>query len=225
MRKLLKYFVALSIVSIVLAGPHSNGCQINETDVLDHRFDELSVKESSIVLALSRIATEYRVPIGLEVAAKQPETPGREITLNLENTTLRGVMNAIVKQDSRYRWTATGDVVYVYPIAGRDPLLRDLLATNLGEFAVERDCTSYRLRDRIPELPEIKGKLARAKVSPFVIAWRGADREKLGSDCFSLHVSDVTLHHLLDQIIKQSNQKFWMLNRYGKTYEYVILNF
>lgn len=226
MSRLLIYIPRLLALSIIaLTSLISAHAQVRENDILDHYFDAVTISEPSITLALTGIANENGLPIGLEVAAAQPESPEKEINLTLKNSTLRDVLNEIVKQDPRYTWTSNRGVIYVYPASDRDPLLRDLLATHLSEFTVEKDCTSYRLKDRILELPEIKAKLARAKVSPFVIAWRGANHEKLGSDCFSLHVSDVTLHHLLDQIVKQSDQKFWMLNRYGKNNEFVILNF
>lgn len=225
MRRLPGYIAVLLALSIIaLTTLISGHAQVRENDILDHHFDVVTIREPSIILALTGIANENGLPIGLEVAAAQPESPGREINLTLKNTILRDVLNEIVKQDPRYRWTSNRGVIYVYPATDRDPLLQDLLATNLSEFTVERDCTTYALRSRILELPEIKAKLERAKVSPFVIAWRGADHGKLG-DGFSPKVANVTLKSLLDQIILRSAQKFWMLNRFGKTNEFLLLNF
>ena len=216
--------VLLALTIIALTSFISVRAQVRENEILDHHLHVVTIREPGLILALTGIANDNGLPIGLEVAAAQPESPGREINLTLENTTLRDVLNEIVKQDPRYRWISNRGVIYVYPATDRDPLLQDLLATNLSEFTVERDCTTYALRSRILELPEIKAKLARAKVSPFVIAWRGADRGKLG-DGFSPKVANVTLKSLLDEIILRSPQKFWVLNRFGKDNEYVVLNF
>jgi hypothetical protein len=198
--------------------------QTRESEILDHHFDVVKIKQANLILALSTLANENGLPIGLEVAAARPNSLEREINLDLKNSTLRDVLNAMVRQDSRYAWTSRGGTIYVYPTIDRDPLLLDLLATSLREFTVVSDRTTYRLRARILDLPEIKVKLQEAKASPFVIALTGADYGKLGDD-FSLHVSDVTLKSLLDQIILHSAQKFWVLNRVGESKEYVVLNF
>jgi|GEM_PF-4007907 hypothetical protein len=217
-------YTLLTIAIVVLTSLTSARSQTRESNTLDHHFDSVTIKEASIILALNGIANDNSLPIGLEVAAAQPESPEREINLTLKDTTLRTVLNEIIKQDSRYTWISDGGVIYFYAKLDRDPLLQDLLATNLGEFTIGGDRTTSQVRNRILELPEIKAKLERAKVSPLVIFWRGADHGKL-EDGFSSQIANVTLKSLLDQIILHSTQKFWMLNRYGKSNEYVVLNF
>jgi hypothetical protein len=198
--------------------------QIRKDEILKHHFDVVTITQPNIILALGGIANENGLPVGLEVAGTQPENPEREINISLKNTTLQDVLNEIVKQDPRYRWTSNGGVIHVYPMTDRDPLLQDLLETNLSAFMATSDGTTYRLRSRILDLPEIKSKLEKAKVTPFTIALTGADYGKLG-DGFSLRVANVTLQSLLDQIILRSAQKFWMLNRVGRSNEFLVLNF
>jgi hypothetical protein len=40
---------------------------------------------------------------------------------------------------------------------------------------------------------------------------------------FSVNVSDVTVKSLLNQVIKRSETKYWLLNRYGENRQYLLL--
>jgi hypothetical protein len=224
MCSVLRSTAAILIVGLALLGSLSSSqSQGRDIDILTRHIDDLEIKQPNIILALSAIANEYGVPIGLE-AARETGEPAREVDLRLKNATLREVLVALVKQDSRYGWTVTRGVVNVYPTRHHDPLLRDLLGTKLGGFSIGDNPTTYRLRHSILELAEIKSKLEKAKVTPFVVALTGADYEKVGKQ-FSLHTSDVTLQQLLNQIVREGEIKFWFLNRYGKDKEFLILNF
>ena len=210
---------ALALVCAQLC--HAQG---KETSILDERVKAITIREPTINLALSTIAREYHVPIGVEMAVKKKEQLDQEIAISLKDGTLRDLLNAVVKQDRTYNWKIVDEVVNVYPRDNHDPLLEDLLNTKIERFALGDNPTIYRIRNDIVELPEIRSKLEKARVTPHIVAYTGIDFERVGRE-FSMGVSNVTLQRLLNQIIRQSGVKFWILNRFGENNEWLILNF
>lgn len=193
-------------------------------DVLARRVKAFTLKEPNINLALSAIAREYRVPIGVEMAAKGKGYRDKEIDIAISDGTLRDVLNAVIEADPRYVWRTTDGVVNVYPKAERDELLKDLLETKVQNLSFGNNPTLYKIRNSIVELPEIKSKLERARVTPFIVAITGVAFERPGGG-FSMSVSDLTLQEVLNHVIKQSEVKFWILNRFGDDNELLVLNF
>src|SRR5687768_17619670 len=94
--------------------------QGTEANPLEQRVEGLSLRERNINLALSAIAREYRIPIGIEMAARVKGRRDKEINVAIAQGTLRDVLNAIVAEDSRYTWVITDGAVNVYPKADRD---------------------------------------------------------------------------------------------------------
>ena len=208
---------------LIVAGAGRGQAQTKESGILDRRVEAVTISEVNIVLALAHIADEYDIPIGLEVAAAHKEPKEKKIDISIEKGSLRDLLEAIVAQDSRYSWKIIDGVVNVYPRANRDTLLNDLLDTRIQEFLLAKNTSLYRIRYSIVELPEIKSKLEKAEVTAYTVAYTRMDFARLGE--FSMRVSNVTLRELMNRIVRESDVKFWILNRFGKNNELLILNF
>lgn len=82
-------------------------------------------------------------------------------TINLEDSKLEGVLNAIVGQMKNYKWEINDDVVNIFPIRGRDEKFADLLALNIQNFDLgigkprPKGNPIFLIRNRIFELPEV----------------------------------------------------------------------
>lgn len=102
-------------------------------------------------MALSRIANEYRIPIGFENAAGG-NLLDRPISVKVKDGTIRDVMDALVRQAPDYEWKLADGVINVAPKRGRDSFLEGLLKVHISSgvrSAVRKErkhCIGRRLR-------------------------------------------------------------------------------
>jgi hypothetical protein len=220
---LIKYSF-LWLVAVLVLGATDLRAQVSDQELLNTRIEQFEVKEQSINLVLAKIAYDYGVPIGLVMGPEKEKPVRKSITISLQDGRLKELLNAVTEQDSRYEWKVVEGVINVSPKVNRDPFLEDLLVTRIQHFYLDQDSNRYRLRNDIMDLGEIKVKLDREGVTPMVIAVTGVDFTKLGAKS-SLSLTDVTLREILNQIIRKSETKYWVLNRYGPRHESITLNF
>lgn len=83
----------------------------------------------------------------------------------------------------------------------------------------------FTLKGNILALPEVKAKLDQAQVTPSTSTFFGTgDRSEAGKG-FTLRMSDATLREVLNQIIRTSETRFWVLNKSGEDEPTLVLNF
>jgi tetratricopeptide (TPR) repeat protein len=100
-----KHLASLCLVALItLACAQPCDGQGTKADPLEKRVEGLSLSQPNINLALSAVAREYRIPIGIEMAARDKGQPDKEINVTIAHGNLRDVLNAITETDSRYTW-------------------------------------------------------------------------------------------------------------------------
>jgi hypothetical protein len=186
--------------------------------MLDKLVSNLSLRESSIDLALKEVSAKYSVPIGLEMALSANEN--LEVKIDIKKGTLRDVLDAVVRVDAKYEWQLVDGVVNVCPRIQRD----DLLRTRVESFRVQQRTGLLDLRADITKLPELRAKLDSAHVRPIIVAWATPDFAE-ASPGFRINVKDVTLRELLNQIVSTSDIKYWVVRRYGDRFQFLALRF
>ena len=191
------------------------------SDLLKRRVQAVHVEAVNALVALSHIAEDYEIPIGVEAASRGK---GREIKVDVRDGTLRDVLDAVIKQDPRYEWKEEGGVINFIPRSDRDELSADVLGTTLKQFVVKKGVALLDVKRDIVDQPEVNAKLDRAKVVTRIGGFTGWDFRKPGPD-FTLQMSNVTVREVLNQIIRTSDVKYWVVNRYGDNYEIFLLNF
>jgi hypothetical protein len=197
--------------------------QSTDNDILGQHVEQVTINEPSVLLALKTIANDYRIPIGFEGKTKDNPLFDPPILVSIQYGTLRDVLDAVLAQDKRYRWNTIDGVVNVYPEANRDEVLMGLLDTRIREFVLPKNPTLLGARSAIVELPEIKSELEKARMTaPLIVVYTGHFRRLKD---FSMRESNVTLREILNKIVAGSQAKFWVLNRWGKDNEELILNF
>lgn len=183
----------------------------------------IEIKTSNVHLALLSIAGSYKVPIGLEVSPNDDLLKDRSIVVQLENGTLKDVLNSIVRQNPLYTWHIEDDVINVFPKGNRDPFLKALLETRLRSFRVPKLTNRFSFRQSLTESAELKGVLASFGVESDNEIFTPYDIAKLGRD-FSLNVSGETVKVILNRVIRDSETKYWIVNRHGPERKYLLLN-
>lgn len=205
----------------VEACAHTCVGQTQANEMLQRRLEPLATQADSMHLLLSQISADYDVPIGLE-AATQGEEP--ILSVMIQGRTLQEVLDETVRKDPRYEWKIIDGVINVRPKSQRDGLLAKVLETRVDFFEIKRDSRLFQVRREILELPHVKALLEQEKVGYGPDVKLGGEFVKFGKD-FALSLSNVTVREILNRIIRTSDVKYWVVNRYGKNKEFFVMNF
>ena len=73
----------------------------------------IDLTDATLLLALSRLAVEYRVPVGFEQAMDSRDNLNRHI--HLQSGTLKTVLDSLVAQEPRYKWELRDGVINITP--------------------------------------------------------------------------------------------------------------
>lgn len=192
----------------------------NKSDLLTRQIKATVIKGESIAQILDRLASDYEIPMGIELGDDKL-TPRREISFNVPETNLKDFLDSVIAKDSRYAWKLEGGVIHIWPVRDRDTLLATLLDTKISHFSIIGEVSRNRIYHDIMELPEIRSKLVIAGVEPLTFngpgSWAKIGKETLFDE------SNLTLRELLDKIVLKTEIKQWMISRWGKNSEYISL--
>lgn len=195
-----------------------------DAEVLNKRIPAVRIYNKSLDLALSEIASKYRVPIGLETALDENELEEERIVVDTSQGTLKELLDSLVQAAPRYQWKVEEGVINVFPRDKQDPLLKAILATSISEVKINPGTSRISVRSAITDLPEIKARMNSASLRPLNLALTSVDHLEAGEG-FSLYMKDATLRELLNQIVRTSDVKYWLVSRFGKNNEFLIVNF
>jgi hypothetical protein len=80
------------------------------------------------------------------------------------------------------------------------------------------------IRTGLAYSPEVKAKLDGARVTPLPAAYTMAEEASAGRG-FSLRASEVTVREILNKVVRKSETKCWVVNRFGANNEFFLINF
>jgi hypothetical protein len=176
---------------------------------LEQRAVRFDVRGGSLNLALQRLAREFDLAIGYEAL---PDSKGlAEINVNIEDGTLRDVLNALITNDPRYTCTTLEQTINVYPVIEEDPLMQLVIP----HFRIER-VDLYGALNILFNSPGIHAELERVKTKRRDFF----DGNSTQLRSFSIDMKQVTVRQTLNAIAHCSNSGFWTFSKYGKQNEY-----
>jgi len=224
--KVLKLFVifALTIgIALGVSGFAQSSCAGGQ-DLLSVPIDNLELEADNIHLLLSELSSKKRVPIGLEVSPADDLSQTKTIRLAIKHGTLADALNSIVEQNPLYTWRIQDDVVNVIPLeANRDQLLRSVLEKKLEKFSIARGTSRFTLRQTLSKTREITAILDRGGVVPNNQTFMSRDLSPLGRQ-YGLEATNISVSELLNQVIRESQTKYWIVLRDGDKKQYFVLN-
>ena len=224
--KVLKTLVAIVVMIAVahIARGLAQTPRGGDQDLQSMTIDNLELEASNIHMLLSALSDLKKVPIGVEISPQDELLRKKPIRLQIKHGTLADALNSIVKQNPLYTWKIQDEVVNVFPVdAKRDTLLRDVLDTKLERFSIPLGMTRFDLRQTLGKLPEINTLLTKHKVIPGNQSFMSRDFVPLGRG-YGLEVSNVSLAALLNQVVRDSQTKYWIVLRHGDKKQYFVLN-
>lgn len=195
-------------------------CGFNDPDLLTRQIKATAIKGESIAQVLDLLASEYDIPLGIELGDEK-RTPHRKINLDLPETNLKDFLDSVIAKDPRYTWKLEGGVIHLWPVSGRDILLATLLDEKISHFSIIGAASRYRIYNDIMDLPEIRSKLVIAGVEPMIFLASGS-MTKLAKETL-LNESNLTLRELLDRIVLKTEIRQWVISRWGENSEYISL--
>lgn len=223
--KLLKTFVAIALMIIathIVTGLAQTPRGADQ-DLLTITIDNLELEASNIHLLLSELSDQKKIPIGVEVSPQDDLSQTKTIRLQIKHGTLADALNSIVKQNPLYTWKIQDQVVNVLPVAtSRDPLLRNVLETKLEKFSIHRGMTRFSLRQTLITLPAINMILTQFSVVAENQSFMSRDFDPLGRK-YSLEAANVSVYALLNRVVRESQTKYWLVQRYGDRKQYFVL--
>jgi hypothetical protein len=219
-------WVSITLVTLLVVNNYifKNNAVGRDESLADLPVANLYIQETNIHLVLSKIASKYKVPIGLEVSPEDDLLKDSTITIQMGNGTLKDILNEVVNQKPFYTWEAKDGVINVFPKDGnRDPLLQAILETKLERFSIKEGTSRIKFRESVIKSSELQNILEANGVTSENEIFSTRDMTALGRG-FSLDVSNTTVRLILNRVIKESETKYWIINRYGVNKQYLLLN-
>jgi hypothetical protein len=181
-------------------------------DLAARQLENVNIEAQGMPYLLEHFSLTYDIPIGFEAAKNDDERASYH--LEFKKGSLSDLLNEFVARHDQYVWEITDDVVNIFPKDYyRDALSRDLLATQIARFAVNKKTSCLDLARSLAATPEIKKVLATYGTSYRERNFSGVYFPQLGRN-FALEVSNVTLKSTLNKVIKGSPvTRFWVVTR------------
>lgn len=209
------------IVIMLIAGIYCDICGQSE-NMLDRKVEIVEIEAFDFSTTLPQIAKIFDIPIGFENS--ENDNSGKQI-IHLKNATLKEVLDLVITQSNpAYCWTISDDgVINVFPKENRDSFLEELLKVRIEKFSIENNVSNIQVRTKITNLPEIKSEMSKKNLRPLNLAFFSSEIRKTNK--FEISLENISLRELLNKIIKKSGSNFWVVSRYGKQREFLIIDF
>lgn len=209
--------LAVCVLACVLSAPGHPAAQSSVGGDKGVDFAQLPLGETQVEIQgvdelFAYLSFTYNVPIGLEVA--QDEDVRATYRLNFKKGKLSDLLTQFVTEHNRYAWRIDDGVVSVFPKDGhRDPLLRELLTTEVSNFSVKEKTTCVTFAQSLLNTPEVRKTLEGYGLTFDTGRFGGFYIQQLGQR-FSLNFSEAQLKAILDRVIEESpTAKFWVVKR------------
>lgn len=183
--------------------------QENLQHLLEQRVSSIEIIKDDPQRALAILANEYKIPIAVEFPSNMPRKDSTPVPcLELENVSIKEVLNGIINCNPDYWWSSEDRFVKVASNAAATP--KDILDVFIDHIEV-KDQRSAQIRKTIAELPEIRAKLQETGYEIHYLPVLGAGEANQPFISFSL--SKVTLREVLNYLIQNTHLKYWSVSR------------
>ncbi len=203
-----KHIVLGGIFLILLVCSQGSG---QTTDVTTTRV-ELQLKNVRVMNVLAALAVQYEVYIGFE--RSDLDTTEIRLSVDANQSTIKDVLNHIVKEIPFYKWELRDGVINFVPVRGRSRVLEDFLSIHVREFKANSDLNKFALRNYVYDLPEVELflkakslKTERFRDYPY--------RPSIYAKDVDLSISGTDLLGILNNIVLKSEHNLWVLSHDG----------
>ena len=207
-------FTLCVIASILIAGPsvraQDNAVAKSRMNLAEKRLKNVQIERESIGELFAAFSFTYNIPVGLEIARSGDRLSLYQI--DFPKGTLSDLLAQFVAQHDEYAWKIENGSVSVFPKEDhRDPVVRELLLTEISSFSVPEKTDTWSFGQRLLATPEAKRILESYGMTYDTGYLGGFYIQQLGQK-FSFEVSGVQLQSILDKVIKESPvARIWII--------------
>lgn len=197
----------------------------DDDDLTKKAVEEFQIENKNIQIVLSELAYKYDIPIGLEVAKNDDLLQeSNNLSIEIKQGTLKDIFDSIVVQNTRYTWTLEDGVVNFFPKElNKDIFLQKILDSKIENYSVKKGGSRIGFRNSIVESKEIKSILFAENVTTEEEIFSSRDLSPLGKN-FHFEKTTIKVKDLLNQVIKVSETKYWVITRYGENKQFLLIN-
>jgi hypothetical protein len=159
---------------------------------------------------LADLAEKYQIPIGIECVRFAEGEAAYRRTILLPPGTLSSLLNKIISEDVRYTWEETNGMIQVHPRENREELLNVLI----HNISIEGVMSEPAEKEAIFGSPEVKSKMKELGIKFFNRLPYSTIFPRKGHPV-SIHLRDVTLRTVLNEIAKNGEAHCWLIDRWG----------
>lgn len=209
--------------------------QTSTNDLLQRRI-QTDFSNACFLEVLSRLAVDYQVPIGLELATDYDETVQNSMYLengsikwkpceiNIAAGTLQNVLTAFIQQNPYYKWEIIDNVINVSPVKLQDDSIKELLNTQVSHFRLFLGDGKFKIRDSILDLPEIQAAIDRAKIKSLKRAY--SYKQSNAAPLAEIrNFEKISLRRILNASIELTEHKMWTIKKTGENKDNLVLMF
>lgn len=226
MKKLVSRANLVIVITLVSAYASATNCfaQDKREELLRLPLKDVQMHADNTGLILSRFSNQYEIPIGFEVATDDDLSITRSITIAMKDGTVQDILDSIINQNPIYRWELRDGVINVFPQdRNRDSALKEILETRLEKVSLDKQTTRFMLRQLLCENAAVMKILNLYNVTPANETFTSRDFGKVGRD-YSFASSNVSVATVLNDVIRNTKTKYWVIMRYGDRKQYLMLN-
>ena len=212
-----------TLLGVLLIGLLTTMCfgeilrQDETNDVLTRHVDAPELEDLPTILAFSHALLQTRTPAGIvrtlgcerEPAIQKPQPSG---------SSLRDVLNELVKTDPQYRWIVEDRVINALPVAGDPPLLQ----THITEFRIDNAISASSAMYELMATREVRDAMTKLGFEePLIAGVFHPHPETLGHP---VHCKNVTLREALNEIARTFGNAVWYYkdDRCNGTHQYFL---
>ncbi|HEU4712668.1 MAG TPA: hypothetical protein VFS76_13940 [Pyrinomonadaceae bacterium] len=177
----------------------------------DMQLENVELKRQKVADLFGSFSFQHLIPVGLEVAHGGEEPTLFE--LELTRGTLSELLRQFVADHPEYTWKIENGVLNVFPKDDyRDPLLRQLLATEVESFSVAKRTSAWNFGQNLLRTSEAKRLLDSYRVTYDTGYLGGFYIQQLGRE-YSFDVSHTSFKSILDKLVRESpTTRYWLLS-------------
>lgn len=214
--KVKKYLLITAVTLAILLGvPTFVLAQgITADNQIKQPVKDFYLKQVTISQAISKIAVDYQICIGVEVLAQDRSL---KMDLFLSQGTVEDIINQITSALPNYEWSIDDNVITILPQIRQE----NVLDVFVKEYNT-KEKNDLRLRQSITDIPEVKERMKQLGVEPFHVSF-GSLNGTIMKDKFALNLQNVTVKKILNELSKRSSDKYWIITRGGDNGELLFI--
>lgn len=199
-------FTLCVLAGILIAGDslqaQDNAVARTRINLAQMRLENAQIEREGIGELFAALSFTYNIPVGLEIARGGDEPS--LYRLDFQQGMLSDLLTQFVAQYDEYTWKIENGVLSVLPKEGyRDPVVRELLLTEISTFSVPEKTTAWSFGKSLLSIPETK-RILELYATTYDTGYLGGFYiQQLGQE-FSFEVSGIRMKSILDKVVKES---------------------